>query len=75
MSEADELRDPDEEKMLKVKLPVHQHLDLRRIKVLSDQNMSETVEDAIRVYLEVLDDKGELDDLEEHGDLPEPPAS
>lgn len=75
MPEADELRDPDEEKRLKVKLPVHQHLDLHRIKLLSDQTISETVEDAIRVYLETLDENGELDDLDEHSDLPDAPAS
>lgn len=57
--------DLDERKRLKVKLPVRQHLQLHRIKVLEGQNLSETVRQALDAFFEELEEDEQ--ELEEDG--------
>lgn len=42
-------------KVLKVKVPTQMHMSLHTLKILSDQNISETVEEALRRYFDDLD--------------------
>lgn len=43
----------EERKDLRVRLPVKQHLELHKLKLLTDQNMSEIVCDALEAYVDV----------------------
>jgi hypothetical protein len=43
------------DKQLKVKLPLRQHLRLHSLKVLTGQNISDTVAEALTGYLDGLD--------------------
>lgn len=52
-------KDLDEEKRLKVQLPVRHHLQLHRIKILEEQNLSETVRRALDRYFEELEEEQE----------------
>lgn len=49
------------EKQLKVKVPLRQHLRLHSLKVLTGQNISETVEEALTEYLGDADEVPEPD--------------
>lgn len=51
--------DLDRRKALKVKVPVKQHIDLHTIKILTGKNMSETVTEAIALYIKTLKEEGE----------------
>lgn len=52
-------RDLDEPKTLKVTLPTKLHLQLHQLKILSGQNISDTVEEALDAYFEEFrDDQG-----------------
>jgi predicted DNA-binding protein len=53
-----------EDKQLKVKLPLRMHLRLHSVKVLTGQNISEQVAEALAEY---LDDMDGLPDLEPDG--------
>lgn len=55
-------KDLDESKRLKVQLPVRQHLQLHRIKVLAGQNLSESVRRALDLYFEQLEEETEATD-------------
>lgn len=47
----------DEDKELKVKLPLSQHVQLHSLKVLTGRNISETVAEALRCHIgDALDD-------------------
>lgn len=50
--------DLDRTKPVKVSLPLKQHIDLHRVKVLTGKTMSETVQDALEMYLETVRDDG-----------------
>lgn len=43
----------EEQKDLRVRLPVKQHLELHKLKILTDQNMSEIVRAALEEYVDV----------------------
>lgn len=55
----DESKDLDEMKRVKAKIPVRQHLQLQRIKILAGQNISETIQDALDDYFEEARMEGE----------------
>lgn len=64
------MRDPDEQKEIKVKLPVRQHIKLHSIKLMMNQNISTTVERALEAYFDILrEEEGER--AEEMEDLVE----
>lgn len=48
------MRDPEELKEIKVKLPVRQHIKLHSIKLMMNQNISDTVEEALEAYFALL---------------------
>lgn len=50
-----------EDKQLKVKLPLSLHLRLHSVKVLTGQNISDQVTEALANYLDGLDGLPELD--------------
>lgn len=56
MASEDELL--DEDKPLKVKLPLRQHLRLHSLKVLTGQTISQTVAEALTQHLEADDGPG-----------------
>lgn len=56
-TERQEDKDLDESKRLKVQVPVRQHLQLHRIKVLEGQNLSETVRQALDGYFEQVEEE------------------
>lgn len=61
------MRDPEELKEIKVKLPVRQHIKLHSIKLMMNQNISTTVEHALESYFELLKEEQatekDLDDI------------
>lgn len=63
-------RDLEEPKTLKVTLPTKLHLQLHQLKILSGQNISDTVEEALEVYFEEY-----RDTKEDHTDHPAGNAS
>lgn len=52
-------RDLDEPKTLKVTLPTKLHLQLHQLKILSGQNISDTVEEALESYFDEYRDEQE----------------
>ncbi len=52
-------RDLDEPKTLKVTLPTKLHLQLHQLKILSGQNISDTVEEALESYFDDYRDEQE----------------
>lgn len=54
----DEDKDLDRTKPLKVSVPLKQHIDLHKLKILTGKNMSETVQDALEMYLDAIRDNG-----------------
>lgn len=60
-----EARDLEEEKELKVKIPVSFHVKLHTLKVLHGQNISATVERALTRYFDVLAEDPDGQRLEE----------
>lgn len=50
-----------EDKQLKVKLPLRLHLRLHSVKVLTGQNISDQVAEALASYLDDMDGLPELD--------------
>lgn len=54
----DEDRDLDRTKPLKVSVPLRQHIELHKLKILTGKNMSETVQDALEMYLAEIRDNG-----------------
>lgn len=50
-----------EDKQLKVKLPLRLHLRLHSVKVLTGQNISDQVAEALAKYLDDVDGLPELD--------------
>lgn len=69
IKEDDEDRDLDRTKPLKVSVPIKQHIDLHKLKILTGKNMSETVQDALEMYLDAIRENGGV--LEESADGPE----
>lgn len=69
IKEEDEDRDLDRTKPLKVSVPIKQHIDLHKLKILTGKNMSETVQDALEMYLDAIRENGGV--LEESADGPE----
>ncbi len=59
----------DEEKEIKVKIPVEYHVKLHTLKVLKGQNISSTVEKALMRYFEILSDNPEGKRLEQLSDM------
>lgn len=57
-------RDLDDEKELKVKIPVDFHVKLHTLKVLHGQNISSTVEQALTRYFDVLSEDPDGERLE-----------
>lgn len=53
------MRDPEELKEIKVKLPVRQHIKLHSIKLMMNQNISTTVEKALEAYFTLLKEEQE----------------
>lgn len=58
MGNGSEEFDPERTKPVKVSLPLKQHIDLHKVKVLTGKTMSETVQDALEMYLETIQDEG-----------------
>lgn len=54
----DDSKDLDEMKRVKAKIPVRQHLQLQRIKILAGQNISETIQEALDDYFEETRQEG-----------------
>lgn len=69
ISEDDEDEDLERTKPLKVSVPLKQHIELHKLKILTGQNMSETVQDALEMYLDAIRDNGGL--MEDTADEPE----
>jgi len=65
----DALADCDEEKEIKVKIPVEYHVKLHTLKVLKGQNISSTVEHALTRYFDILADNPEGKRLEKLSDM------
>lgn len=66
IKEDDEDEDLERTKPLKVSVPVKQHIDLHKLKILTGKNMSETVQDALEMYLDAIRENGGV--LEEVAD-------
>lgn len=64
----DEDVDLDESKTLKVTLPAAMHLKLHSLKVLTGQNISETVEEAVQTHLDDEFDEDEIPILPAEGE-------
>jgi hypothetical protein len=60
----DALENCDEEKEIKVKIPVEYHVKLHTLKVLRGQNISSTVEEALTRYFDILSENPEGKRLE-----------
>jgi hypothetical protein len=60
----DALENCDEEKEIKVKIPVEYHVKLHTLKVLKGQNISSTVEEALTRYFDILSENPEGKRLE-----------
>lgn len=69
ISEDEEDKDLERTKPLKVSVPLKQHIELHKLKILTGQNMSETVQDALKMYLDAIRDNGGLP--EDTADEPE----
>lgn len=56
--------DPDELKEVKVQIRISQHIKLHSLRLLEEQNLSETVRRALDLYFETLDeeDGGDVDE-------------
>lgn len=65
----DALENCDEEKEIKVKIPVEYHVKLHTLKVLKGQNISSTVEKALMRYFDILSDDPEGKRLEKLSDM------
>ncbi len=64
-------RNLDEPKTLKVTLPTKLHLQLHQLKILSGQNISDTVEDALNAYFDdYRDDQRDSASSEAAGNAP-----
>lgn len=50
----------EDTKRLKIKLPVHQHIKLRTLKVMTGRTISEIVEQAVADYVALLEERGEI---------------
>lgn len=48
----DQQKDLSERKSIKVKLPIRQHIKLHALKLVTENNISETVEEALDEFLE-----------------------
>ncbi len=57
-------KDLDKRKSIKVKLPLRQHIKLHALKLFTENNISETVEEAIDGYFEVLKEAEENGSME-----------
>lgn len=56
--EDEEDKDLERTKPLKVSVPLKQHIELHKLKILTGQNMSETVQDALEMYLDAIRENG-----------------
>ena len=65
----DALENCDEEKEIKVKIPVEYHVKLHTLKVLRGQNISSTVEEALTRYFDILSENPEGKRLEKLSDM------
>jgi hypothetical protein len=65
----DALENCDEEKEIKVKIPVEYHVKLHTLKVLKGQNISLTVEQALTRYFDILSENPEGKRLEKLSDM------
>jgi hypothetical protein len=59
----------DEQKEIKVKIPVEYHVKLHTLKVLKGQEISTTVESALTRYFDILADNPEGKRLEKLSDM------
>lgn len=59
----------DEQKEIKVKIPVEYHVKLHTLKVLKGKEISSTVENALTRYFEILSDNPEGKRLEKLSDM------
>ncbi len=59
----------DEQKEIKVKIPVEYHVKLHTLKVLKGQEISSTVESALTRYFDILSDNPEGKRLEKLSDM------
>lgn len=63
-------RAPGDTKPLKVQLPLHQHVKLHSLRVLTDRNISDMVEIAVANYLDLVEEEGDIAVQEIPGDGP-----
>lgn len=63
-------RAPDETKPMKVQLPLHQHVKLHSLRVLTDRSISDMVEIAVGNYVDLLREEGDAAVEEIPGDGP-----
>lgn len=57
-------KDLSKRKSIKVKLPLRQHIKLHALKLFTENNISETVEEALDGYFEVLREAEEDGEME-----------
>lgn len=50
----EQVRDRDERKEIKVKIPISQHIKLHSIRLMMEQTISESVQDALENYFALL---------------------
>lgn len=63
----DRIRDRDELKEIKVKIPISQHIKLHRVRLLTETTISQTVRDALEHYFALLREQADAGP-EETGD-------